>query len=74
MTVDLELFGQLARNHPRRQTLILEKPLTVSEIIRRLDLDPEDVGLISINGIQVEPEDWVPLDCRLCLFPPMSGG
>ena len=74
MTVDVELFGQLAPHVPRRQALTIERPTTVQEIALQLNLDLDDIGLTSINGIQVEFQELVPLNCRLCFFPPMSGG
>jgi hypothetical protein len=39
-----------------------------------LGVDPQQVGLIVINGVQSEMQDPVPPDCRLCFFPYMSGG
>ncbi len=74
MAVDLELYGNLLPGAQRRQSLALERPVTVQEVLARLGLDPEMVGLIAIDGVQSEPEDCVPLDCRLCLFPHLSGG
>ena len=74
MAVDVELFGQLLPNVERRQTLILDRPMTVQDVAVLLGLDPDDVGLIIINGVQVELQDSVPPSCRLCFFPPMSGG
>ena len=74
MAVDVELFGQLLPDMPRRQTLTLEHPMTVQEVAILLGLNPDDVGLMAINGIQSEMPDLVPPDCRLCFFPPMSGG
>jgi molybdopterin converting factor small subunit len=74
VAVDVELFGQLAPHVARRQSLTLERPTTVQEIALQLNLNLDDIGLISINGIQVESQDLVPSNCRLCFFPPMSGG
>ena len=74
MIVEIELFGQLAPALQRRQTLTLEDLMTVHEVANFLGLDPDEIGLISINGIQSEMDDPVPPDCRLCFFPPMSGG
>ncbi len=79
MAVDVEMFGQLAPHMPRRQTLTLERPATASqttvqEIAIQLGLNLDDIGLLSINGVQVELQELVPLNCRLCFFPPMSGG
>jgi hypothetical protein len=72
--VDIELFGQLSLGRQRRQTLSLERLMTVRETASFLGLDPDSIGLIAINGIQSEMQDTVPPDCRLCFFPPMSGG
>jgi hypothetical protein len=74
MTVDVELFGQLALHLPRRQTLTIECPMTVEQVAMQLGLNLDDIGLMSINGIQVELQDLVPPNCRLCFFPPLSGG
>ena len=74
MTVDVELFGQLALHLPRRQTLIMERPMTVEQVAIQLGLNVDDIGLMSINGVQVELQELAPLNCRLCFFPPMSGG
>jgi hypothetical protein len=74
LAVDVELFGQLSPGVPRRQTLNLEHPMTVYEVAVLLGLDMEEVGLIVINGVLSQMQDPVPPDCRLCFFPPMSGG
>jgi hypothetical protein len=72
--IEIELFGQLLPGAPRRQTLTLERPMTVEEVAVSLGLRLDEIGLISINGVQSELEDSVPPGCRLCFFPPMSGG
>ena len=74
MAVEIELFGQLARDHEPRQTLTMASPMQVQEVILLLGLEIDQIGLISINGVQSELHDSVPMDCRLCFFPPMSGG
>jgi molybdopterin converting factor small subunit len=74
LAVEVELFGQLAPHVSLRQTLTLERPATVEDIAIHLGLNPDEIGLLSINGVQVELQDLVPPNCRLCFFPPMSGG
>lgn len=74
MPVDVELFGQLAADRPARTSLNLESGATVRHVAALLELEPEAVGLISIDGVQSELDDPVPGDCRLCFFPPMTGG
>jgi len=72
--IDVEVFGQLATNMQRRQTLTLEHPMSIREVATMLGLNPEEVGLMTINSVQSELEDLVSTDCRLCFFPYVSGG
>jgi hypothetical protein len=74
MPLDVELFGQLASGVQRRQNLTLDSPVRVLEVARNLGLNPEEVGLITIDGVQSEMEDIVHPNCRVCFFPYMSGG
>ena len=78
MTVSIEVFGQLLPGEERCYTLTTdytnEDPMKVREAALLLGLKPEEVGLITINGVQSEMDDPVPSDCRLCFFPYMSGG
>ena len=74
MSIEIELFGQLLPNTQRRQTLNIKRPTSVLEIANLLGLNPEEVGLITIDGIQSEMEDSVEPGSRLCFFPYMTGG
>ena len=74
MSIEIELFGQLLPRAQRRQTLQLEGSKSVQEVASLLGLTPEEVGLITIDGVQSEMEDTVKPGCRLCFFPHMSGG
>jgi molybdopterin converting factor small subunit len=74
MTVRVELFGQLSPASSRHQVVEIKKPETVQALVDRLGLKPAEVGLIVINGVQSELDDMVPVDCRLCFFPHVSGG
>ncbi|GAB4404114.1 MAG: hypothetical protein Kow00123_15740 [Anaerolineales bacterium] len=71
---EVEIFGALAPRTERRQRLAAEGPLTVRDVALRLGIDPEAVGLATVNGVQVTLEHDVPPDSRVCLFPPLSGG
>jgi hypothetical protein len=74
VTVNVELFGQLAQGVPRRQLLTLDHPMRVREVASLLEIDTAHIGLIAIDNVQRELDDWVAPDCRLCFFPPLSGG
>ena len=74
MAVEVELFAQLADKWFRNKTLEIEPDSSVLDVVKHLGVDPGEIGLITIDGVQSTMEDIVPLSCRLCLFPPMSGG
>ena len=74
MAVDIEVFGQLLPGQPRRQTMEIQASATVGEVARALGLDPDAIGLITLDGVQSEMDDPVSPDSRLCFFPYVSGG
>jgi sulfur carrier protein len=74
MSIDVELFGQLMSNKQRRQTLEIASPTLIREVVNRLGLKEDEIGLITVDGVQSEPEDLICPGSRLCFFPPMSGG
>lgn len=74
MSVDVELFGQFASGRQRRQNLTFKSPILASDVAMLLGLNPDEIGLVTIDGIQSSLQDPLPLTCRLCFFPPMSGG
>jgi hypothetical protein len=74
LNISIELFGQLSPLSLRRQTLELPPEKTAQEVAFVLGLNLEEIGLVTINGVQSEMQDPVPPDCRLCFFPYVSGG
>ena len=74
MNISVELFGQLSPPSPRRQTLDLAPTATVQDAADLLGLNPEEIGMVTIDGIQSELQDSLPPECRLCFFPYLSGG
>ncbi len=74
MAVDIEVFGQLLPGKPRRQAMEIQKPETAREIAMTIGLSPDDIGLVTINGVQSSLDDPVQSDSRLCFFPYITGG
>jgi len=74
MSIEVEIFGQLLPLTERRQYIKVKSPLLVQEVADSIGLNPEEVGLITIDGVQSEMEDSVEPGCRLCFFPYMTGG
>ncbi len=74
MAVDIEVFAQLLPGQPRRRTLDLQGPATVRDLADSIGLDPADIGLISVDGVQSDLDDLVQPDSRVCFFPYLAGG
>jgi molybdopterin converting factor small subunit len=74
MNISVELNGQLLPQSSRRLSLDLGSEKTVHDVAILLGLDPEEIGLIAINGVQSEMEDALKPDCRLSFFPYVTGG
>lgn len=74
MAVDIEIFGQLMPDQPRRRALEIPGPASVREIAHRIGLELTEIGLIAIDGVQSELDDTVHPDSRLCFFPYITGG
>jgi len=74
VAVDIEIFGQLLPEQPRRRTMEIEKPETARFVAHAIGLNPDEIGLITINGVQSDLDDPVQPDSRLCFFPYITGG
>jgi hypothetical protein len=74
VNISIELFGQLSPLSPRKQILELAFNATVQDAADLLGLKPDEIGIITIDGVQSELQDTLPPDCRLCFFPYLSGG
>ena len=74
MPIEIELFGGLAPGRPRKQQLATGGPVTAGDIASLLDVEPDLIGIVTINGRQSELEDVVPEHGRICFFPYLSGG
>jgi hypothetical protein len=74
LAVDIEIFGQLLPGQPRRRTLEIQGPAVARDLAIGLGLDLEEIGLISIDGVQSELDDTVQPTSRLCFFPYITGG
>ncbi len=73
--VSVHIFGALWPAVEREQQVDLAgREVRVGDLIARLGIAPEEVGIVTIDGRQCRLEDVTPPVCRLCVFPPLSGG
>jgi hypothetical protein len=74
MSLEIEIFGGLVPKHQRRQTLEAEGPMLIRDVMNKLEIKEVEVGLITVDGVQSELDEFVRPGSRLCFFPYMSGG
>jgi sulfur carrier protein ThiS len=72
---EIRIFGPLWDHlEPRQELDLAGRQVTVADLIARLGIDPAELGIVTIDGRQSRPEEIIPADGRVCIFPPMSGG
>ena len=73
--VELRIFGTLWEHLEPNQELDLQgQELTVAGLLDRLGIDPDQVGIVTVDGRVQKLDDTVPQTCRMCIFQPMFGG
>ncbi len=73
--VSLRVFGALWPAVAAEQEIDLGgREVRVRDVIAQAGIDPREAGIVTIDGRQCQLEDLVPPGCRLCVFPPLSGG
>ena len=73
--VEVRIFGALWKHLAPRLELDLEgHEVSVADLIAHLDIDPSEVGIVTVDGRQSNLDKIVPADSRVCIFPPMFGG
>ena len=73
--VEVRIFGGLWKHLAPRLELVLESSnVRVADLIAHLDIDPSEVGIVTVDGRQSNLDQVLPADSRVCIFPPMFGG
>ena len=74
MEIEVELFGQLDAGRQGKRLIDIDERSSARALAELLKLDPGRIGLVTINGVQQKLDAPLTPGCRLCFFPPMSGG
>ena len=75
MTLEVRLFAYLREGRGKKVYLdIVPGETSVQDIIDRLEIPPEHVSLILINGKGVEKDATFSEGQYLSIFPPVGGG
>ncbi|MDF2571893.1 MAG: thiamine protein [Sporomusa sp.] len=78
MVLEIRLFATLRNYFPDKPGGVLsmevEEVITIDELITRLTINPDEIKIIMVNGIQAQPGQTLKHGDRVGLFPPVGGG
>ena len=73
--VDVRVFGALWEHLAPSLEMDLEgREVDVADLLAALGINPAEVGIVTVDGRQSTPDEIVPAEGRVCIFPPMFGG
>ncbi|MBQ8830068.1 MAG: MoaD/ThiS family protein [Oscillospiraceae bacterium] len=72
--IEVRLFATLREGRGKVMMLPAESFKNAGEIIAYLDIPPEEVSILLINGFHNKPESEVKDGDIVALFPPVGGG
>ena len=72
--IEVRFFATLRDGHGKITEIPAEAASTAGDILRRFDINPEEVAILLINGFHSKPEDSVKDGDVISLFPPVGGG
>lgn len=72
--VEVRLFAYLREGRWKRKVLELEDGTTISDIIKYLNIDEDEVSMLLLNGVDGPASRKVKDGDVISLFPPIGGG
>ena len=72
--IEVRLFATLREGRDKIMMLPAERFKNAGEIIAHLNIPPEEVSILLINGVHNKPESEVKDGDIVALFPPVGGG
>jgi len=72
--MEVRLFATLREGRGKTADIPWHEGIDGHTILRTLELEPEDVKIFLINGLNSEPETILKPDDIIALFPAVGGG
>ena len=72
--IEVRVFATLREGREKITMLPPEGIAAAGDVLRRMDIPPQEVSILLINGFHSKPEDSVKDGDLLALFPPVGGG
>lgn len=79
MNISIKLYGTLGSyvagyDHIKGISMPVENGTTVADLIDRLGIPVEGIGIVSINGTLSKSGDVLPENSQVKIFQPLAGG
>ncbi len=79
MPIYIKLYGTLGHNvagydHKKGISLTVESRICVSDLVARLGIPAEGIGIVTINGKLSKSGDVLTADSQVKIFQPLAGG
>lgn len=72
--IEVRLFATFRIGRQKAYSLNVEEYRTARDICSLLDIDPDDVAILLINGFHSKIDDELHAGDLVSLFPPCAGG
>jgi len=72
--MEVKLFATLREGRGKEVDIPWYEGINGFDVLRALELEPEDVKIFLINGLHSEPETELKPDDIIALFPAVGGG
>lgn len=72
--IEVRVFATLREGRDKIIMMAPEDITCAGDIIRRLEIPPEEVSILLVNGFHQKPETPVQDGDVVALFPPVGGG
>jgi molybdopterin synthase sulfur carrier subunit len=74
MEVEVKLFATLRRSRLQQERIHVELGTTARELLQRIEISPEAVAVLLINGRHAELGQQLQEGDVIAFFPPIAGG
>ena len=72
--VEVRLFAYFREGRKKKQIMDFEDGTTISDVIKALDIDEEEVSILLLNGMDGPSDRQLKDGDIVALFPPVGGG
>ena len=74
MKIEVRLFATFRKGREKNQILELDGNTTILDILKILDIQPEEVAILLLNGMDGSFDRKLKDEDILSIFPPVGGG